>query len=284
MARKTKAAPSGAELATVDGGDALAELADFFDDVDVTGLEDFGGEDIVLAAKIFNMGGLDEDGRAYPRDTFFDTITTKTQDELRAVLLVDKKSHRWDEYNNAEERTDVLCQSDDRVSGIMHDGTERACASCPDYQWRRGDDGKPVRRCGPVHTVVGIELENETPFLIRFKKTGLKAWRAYTMAHHKGKYKSRKTGKRGDVPLFAYECNLSLRMHSGGKYALPILEKGATLSRDAFEDAHEAAKAYLDIINKVVAVADAQDARHAAPDKDPALGSDDFADDDFAGG
>jgi len=284
MARKTKAAAESAELATVDEDAALAELSDFFDGVDVTGLEDFGGEDIVLAAKIFNMGGLDPDGRAYARDTFYDTITTSTQDTIRAVLLVDKKSHRWDEYNNAEERTDVLCQSDDRVRGTMYDGTERSCAGCPDYQWRRGDDGKPVRRCGPVHTVVGIELDTETPFLIRFKKTGLKPWRAYTMAHHKGKYKSPKTGKRGDVPLFAYECELSLVMHKGGKYALPVLQKGATLAREQMVDAHDSAKAYLEIINKVVAVADAQDARHAAPDKDPALGSDDFADDDFAGG
>lgn len=283
MARaKPKAADSAALAKTEEAN--LAELADFFDGVETTGLEDVGGEDIIIAAKIFNMGGLDADGNAYPRNVFFDTLTTEVQDSIRAVLLVDSKSHRWDEYDNAEERTVVLCQSDDRVTGIMQtDGTERRCAGCPDFQWMRGEDGKPMRRCGEVHTVVGVELETETPFIVRFKKTGLKAWRSYLMAHHKGKYKSPKTGKRGDVPLFVYEIEITAAMHKSGKYALPVLGRGDRLSADAMRDAHDSAVAYKEIIGKVVAVADAQDAR-TAPEKDPALSADDFADDDFADG
>ncbi len=265
---------------------ALAELSEYFDGVDVDGMGDVGGEDIALAAKVFNMGGLDKNGNARQRNVFFDTITETEQTTIECVLLLTRKSHRWDEYNNAEEKTEVHCASDDRVTGTMRlpverDGDQRTCKKCPDRGWFKDPEGKPTKRCGEVHTVVGVEHATGRPFLIRFKKTGLKPFRSYLMQHHYSARKAvnAKTGQagRGHIPLFAYECTVALEMHSSGNYALPVLRRGSMLSKDRMDEMHESARGYLEIIGEVLAHAEVVDTKHVAV-SDAGLGADDFAD------
>lgn len=256
---------------------ALAELTDFFDNVDVDGMEEVGGEDIKLAVKLFNMGGLDKTGNQRRKNTFFDNVTEDTQDEIECVFLLTQKTHRWDEYNNAEKKTDVLCSSNDRRIGIMADGTQRECEGCPDRGWFRDDEGKPFKKCGEVHNVVAIESGNARPFIIRFKKTSLKPFRQYLMKHHYGA-RVKGDGSRGNFPLYAFECKVTLRMHESGNFALPDFERLRVLSPEEIKTMHENAKAYLEMMNEVLDHADSVDVKHSSDEGDPNLSSDDFAD------
>lgn len=256
---------------------ALAELGDFFDnEVQVDGLEDVGGEDLKLAARLWNMRGLDKAGKSYPRDVFFDTISEETQEEIDCVFLLTEKSKRWDSFDNSLDKTIVHCVSPDRMTGTMADGTKRQCGGCGDDGWFQDEEGKAYRRCGEVHTAVAVEVETQRPFLIRFKKTSLKPFRNYVMQHHWGGRMS--GGKRKNIPLFVYSCGLSLKMHESGKYALPVLTRGPMLDRETMGTMHENAKAYKEIMSQVLAHADVQDAKHSSSESDANLNSDDFAD------
>ena len=255
---------------------ALAELSDFFDEVQVDGLEEVGGEDLKLAVRLWNMRGLDKAGKAYPRDVFFDTISEETQEEIDCVFLLTEKSKRWDEWDNGTEKTIVKCQSSDRLTGTTEDGTKRPCGGCEDDGWFRDEEGKAYRRCGEIHTAVAVELGTQKPFLVRFKKTGLKPFRNYVMQHHWGGRVS--GGQRKNIPLFVYSCGLSLKMHESGKYALPVLTRGTMLDRETMSSMHESAKAYKEIMGRVLAHADAQDSKHTSSESDANLNSDDFAD------
>lgn len=258
---------------------ALAELTDFFDNVDVDGMEEVGGEDVKLAVKLFNMGGLDATGNQRRKNTFFDNVTEETQDELDCVFLLTQKTHRWDQFNNAEKKTEVLCQSPDRITGTMADGTQRPCEGCTDRGWFRDDDGKPFKKCGEVHNVVGIERLTQKPFIVRFKKTNLKPWRAHLMQHHYGA-RQKADGSRGNIPLFAYSCNVRLAMHESGNYSLPVFTRGEILSRDEIQVMHESAKGYLEMMGEVLSHADSVDSKHSTDESDANLAnSDDFADD-----
>jgi len=291
MARKTTTAITKSEP---DEAAALAELSDFFDGVTVDGMDDVGGEDLSLAVKVFNCRGKDKNGDALRKNTFLDTISEETQDTIGAVLLVTQKSNRWDSFDNATDKTIVHCASADRITGTLESGEQRPCANCPDRGWFKDADGNPIRKCGEVHTVVGIERLTQKAFLIRFKKTGLKPWRRYLMANHwnvrttvkkdsKGETVTDDKGNaikvRANVPLFAYEATIGLELSDNGNYAIPTIARGEILPAAEMREAHENAKAYLEIMGAVLEHADTQDAKHATTERDPGLASDDFADD-----
>lgn len=254
---------------------ALAELVDFFDEVGNVGLDDVGGEDVKLGVKLWNMKGLDPNGRSYPRDVFFDTISETTSDEVDAVFLLTQKTKRFDEFDNALDKTIVHCESNDRITGTMKSGVTRQCHGCPDDGWFKDADGKAFRKCGEVHNVVGVERLSQKPFAMRFKKTALKPFRQYVMAHHWGARKS-KDGKRANVPLFVYGVKVTLRMHESGKYALPVLTRGDMLPSDDVRGLADVAKSYLEVMSTILASADAQSDRHSTSERDEGLSGDDF--------
>lgn len=259
---------------------ALDALSDFFDNVAVDGMEDVEGDDLKLAVELWNMKGLNADREAYKKNEFYNTVTERTTKELDCVLLVTKKSLRWDEYDNAQEKTVVHCQSSDRKVGTMADGKQRNCKGCPDSGWHRDEEGKPYRKCGPVHTVVAVDRLTQKPFLTRMKKTALKPFRTYLMQNHWGARKG-SDGRVANVPLYAYNVRVLLEMHESGNYALPVFTRGDLLDRATMKIMSENAKAYLEMIGEVEAVADAADARHATEGgRDPNLSGDDFSDDD----
>lgn len=254
---------------------ALEELGDFFDAVSTDGMEDVNGEDIKLAVKVFNLGGVDSNGNARRKNVFFDNITEEEQDSIDCVLLLTQKTHRWDSFDNAAKETNIICDSRDRVTGLFREsGEQRSCHGCPDRGWfKNPETGEPLRKCGEVHNVVAVETASQRPFLVRFKKTGLKPFRNYLMQHHFGA-RQKADGTRGNVPLFAYSCTLSLTMHESGNYALPVLVRGSVLSRDDVMRMHESAKGYHELMGAVMQQADAAEVTNDTTQ----LSSDDFAD------
>lgn len=284
------------DLATRSEADAMAELSDFFDAQGVDGLEEFDGEDIKISSLLWNMRGKDKDGRSMTKDVFFDTITEDTTESVDLVFLTTKKTKRWDEFDNDKDRTVVHCESVDRVTGTLADGTRRPCAGCPDDGWFTDADGKTKRKCGEVHNAVAIEVDSQRPVMIRFKKTGLKPFRQYCSAYHKGaRVVVGKDGRRTrrNVPLFAYTARLALKMSDNGMYATPVI-RPVEQSKDAdgnpvylmpTEDVMtyaEHAKAWVDMMGEAMSAADKQTAAYDAPDaadSGTVIDADAFADD-----
>lgn len=266
------------ELALAEAAN-LAECMSFFDEMETDGMAEVGGEDIKIRSLIWNMGGVDKDKNAYPKNVFFDTLTEKTQSELDAIMLSIKKTNRWDDYNDITKKTDVICESIDQITGTMRDGgLQRPCLDCPDKRWFEGDDGKAVKRCGEVHTVVGIERLTQKPFIARFKKTGLRPWRNYLMAHHYGARVGGEGG-RANIPLFAYVCTVTLENHESGIYAVPKFERSdAFLPRAELEQAYNAAVQYEAMIQELMGAADKTEAQHVE-----STNADNMSPDDFVG-
>lgn len=240
-----------------------AELAALMSGIEVTGLEDVDASDLKLAAKLWNMKGVDgASGKARNPDMFMDTVTEEMSDEVSCVLLSLSKSRRWDEFDNGEQKTFVHCQSADAILGTMADGTTRHCANCPDKGWGEGPDGKQVRKCGKVYTAVGVEDDGSRAFTIRFKKTGLDPFLKYINKHFLNAFVG-EDGKRSNIPLFFYKTRITLQMHESGNYALPVFELGDRLPPADIKAMTENAKAYRDMMSAVMDRADQQESRAA---------------------
>lgn len=283
MAKKDKATGDALATATPEELERIeaqnaAELAAFFEEeCETDGLEDVGGEDVKLGSKIWNMSGLNKaTGESYKKNEFLDTLTEEVSTKVRLVFLTTKKTHRYDVFDNAKNKTDVVCQSLDRKTGVMNDGTRRPCQGCPDFGWYKDEDGNNKRRCGEVHTVVGMDLDEHRPVVVRFKKTGLAPWRKYLMAHHWG-VRIKPDGSRGNIGLFAYEAELSLALHESGKYAVPVIEKVGKLPIADVRTFGLIAKDIESTMSDALAVADFVEEKHADV-IDGDFSSDDFKD------
>jgi hypothetical protein len=115
----------------------------------------------------------------------------------------------------------------------------------------------------------------QKPFAMRFKKTALKPFRQYVMAHHWGARRAA-NGKRANIPLFVYGVTIKLKMHESGKYALPVLARGDMLGAEEVRGLAEVAKGYLEVMSTILASADAQSDKHATSERDENISSDDF--------
>jgi hypothetical protein len=252
------------------GGDALASvLGDI--DVGTTGLEEADASDRRLSALVWNMNATDADGEPIPKNAFFDTVAETTSKKKRLTVLTLHKSNAYQVFVDGQ-GTVTKCRSWDRVTGEMEDGGTRPCHRCPDKEWRRDPStGKRTRACADVANVVALDWEDGQPKALRFKKTSMRPWQDFLNKHFLGK-RLLPNGTRADVPLFAFEVEVSLEMVKGnsGSYATPVFELGrggAPYSRDEIlylAEESKAARSYLDDVRKVVEKADAHDASDAS--------------------
>lgn len=210
-----------AELAVLDGLDLASD-----------GLDEVGNEDFKIALKIWNMKGTDAAGDPIPANVFFDTVEESVKKQLRLVFLTLHKSKAWQAFDETSKKMKTYCRSNDRVMGIMENGTERPCANCPDAQWRSVEGGKRKRNCSDVYSAVALDLDTNQPCTLRFKKTSLPVIQSHLQKHHIGKRISQ--GKRENVPFFYYQVNASLKMVGDTtKYAVPVLERGEAITDPA---------------------------------------------------
>ncbi len=270
------------------GGSTLAPLAAPVDELTAAGV-DFGleedgleaidREDIRIAAKVINMKGVDARGKKLPEDAYFDTIEESSKEAIDAAFIALHKSNLYSYYDNATSKTVRVCRSFDRVTGTMLEtGEERPCAGCPDAQWRKREDGKPTRNCGPVYNMFALDRETSLPFVFRFKRTSLPVIKSYLQKHFIGRRVV--GGKRGNYPLFGFQTKMSCRMSDDGKYALPVLERGPVLSAEEMAQHLDSLRFLRENMLKVVDATEEQaEARDTAIDTDgaAAAGADRYA-------
>jgi len=233
--------------------DELAELDDMdFDEND--GLAEASNEDMRVPARVFNFKGIDAaSGRAIPPDEFFDTVDETVSREIDAAFVLLHKTNLYSRFNQADNRTERICRSNDRITGTMENGVVRPCEGCPDAEWHNIEiDGKikRSRNCGPVYNMFAIDRNTHMPFVIRFRRTSLPIIKSYLQKHHLGRRIVK--GKRMNYPLFAFRVNLKLKMDPTGKFALPVLTKLGTLDREELVEHASASKYLQDMRHKII--------------------------------
>ena len=262
------AKPEGTGIVTM--GNELDELDALLDDAGIDeedGLVDeIDPRDLKLPIYVWNLTSLDSSGKQRPKDEFFNVITEDMFPEIDAVLLVAYKTnvYREKEPSGADGRRKLICLSMDTKTGRMREtGLERACETCPDGQWRKGEgeggkDAPP--RCRTVYNTVWIDRKTQDPFVIRFKGA---AYQVFTQHLQRYVYGKRKTKvklpdgttriKRVNMPLFVYSIRLTLKMVSNAKgtFAVPVFGDERELPRldgASIRAAQEAAKYYKETV------------------------------------
>ncbi len=185
-------------------------------------LSHLDNEDRPLPSFAYNTKRRLPDGSWVPKNVFVNTLTGEAKDEISCVLLHIKKSRRWATYSETSGMTEH-CRSDDGVEGVRTDGEVVDCANCPHRLWGRNNGQASAPDCDIVYTLLGLDLDDENPFIIRAKATSRRPVQRYLARHFLGKLQL-PDGHRADLPLFTAKTRLSLTMPSG-TYAVLQLEK-----------------------------------------------------------
>lgn len=218
--------PTDAEAAALAALDA-AGISDTDD-----GLGEVSPNDLRTPLKLYNLKRADGIARI-TQDQFLDTIERSVSGQLNLVLLELHKTNLYAVFDKKQERNVTVCRSFDCVTGTYSDpkggAHDRPCKGCPDAQWRTDAEGKRTVPCSEVWNVAAFDMDTQRVVLIKFRKTSLDSIRNYLQAHHIGRRRLA-SGKRGNIPLFAYRVAITLQMDKAGNYAVPVLTRGDMLS------------------------------------------------------
>lgn len=250
--------------------------------IDLDGYDDGIGavrrEDIRIPTIALNAKRTDANGRQIPADMLFHTIDETARESVNAVLLSRELTNSYAKYDNEEQRTHVLCRSDDLVTGTMADGKHRPCKGCPDALWiTNPQTGKRGQNCSTVHNVLALDRDRQELFMIRFRKTSESPLVTHLNKYHIGKRKL-PGGKLGNYPLYLLAVRISGRMASAkATYAVPVIELIGKLPPAEVVLCAETMQGYKDQMRGIIAAADAAEAQAGAgvrSDADDSAGGD----------
>jgi hypothetical protein len=282
-----------APTATASDTTALATVAsttgvtrDVLDGLDLgdadDGLGELGREELTVGTLALNAKRTDANGRQIGADMLFNTVDETARESDNATLLCRDKTRSYTRYDETEQRTHVLCRSEDLITGTMADGHTRKCERCPDAEWTTDKEtGKRGTNCAVTHSVLALDRDQQQLFIIRFRKTSEPLWRAHLKKHHIGRRVQH--GKISNYPLYTYAVRLSGKMASAkATYALPVIEPVGVLPPEEIKMCAETVAAYRDQMRGWVARAEAADVDAHASDADDSAGGDtSFATDKF---
>lgn len=263
------------------------------DEIEVTGTEEMDQSDVRLPSWILNSKKEDkESGRQASDDTFWNTVTEKTKDRLRLVVLTNHKSRIWRDDKSGE--LEVHCRSWDNETGEMANGSTRSCKGCLDYEWRTNAEGKRGRNCTDVNNLISLDRETREVCVLKIKTTAIKGFRQFYQEHFYKKRAMRvtdpKTGKVStritDIPFFAAETLVDAEKKQGGGFTwyVPRLTFGGALDKSEILAAAELVKTMLDdYLDRAAKTHDDSDepASAAGGAGGAPSSGDDFAEDDF---
>ncbi|RJO65600.1 MAG: hypothetical protein C4523_15755 [Myxococcales bacterium] len=188
-------------------------------------LDHLDREDRPLPTLAFNTKFQLPDGSWARKDVFVNSLTEEVKPEIRAVLLHLKKTRRYAVYTEGS-GFDVKCESDDLAEGVTHDGEVVDCSTCSHKSWGNGHGRDAAPKCGVIYHLLGIDLDDGSPFLLRAKATSLRPVQRYLARYFLGKLKLA-DGSYADLPLFTHQTKLSLMMPTGTYAVLNMENAGA---------------------------------------------------------
>ena len=168
-------------------------------------LQEIDGEDRMTPYYCFNVKLTDTEGKWYPPDVFFHTLTEDTKSQIDCVLLFLHKTNRYRTFDE-KEGSKTLCRSLDCYMGVWQDtGDELLCKDCKYQRWTN-QGAPPCKRC---YNFVGVDLDDREPFIITAKSTSMTPAKRF-LNHH---FLKKLRGK--DLPLYVYRTRLSLECPKG---------------------------------------------------------------------
>ncbi len=184
---------------------------------------------------------LEIDGDQPPIDRFVNTATKEVREELTGVFISRKKDRQRLNYIPGE-GYDILCRSEDLVTGFDSVVGEKACATCEHKEWPKKGSGKTAPECNEGWVFYFMDTKGELA-LIRFRKTSLLPMRDFLNEKIFNKRKLG-NGNRSHLPLYVYVVRLTLRIESGKgqKYAVPIIEIERQATIEELEKFNQIAK------------------------------------------
>jgi hypothetical protein len=254
--------PSAAPLTALalPTNDELAALGDmdFGDD----GLGPLDRDDLKLAAYVLNMAGTSKDGRAIPKDEFYNTVDERSKHKVNAVFLHRHKSNLYSRWIESENRTEIVCRSFDRVTGTLQESQRtRPCKGCPDAEWHEVTDGdgktKRKKNCSEVYNIFAVDTDESLGFVVRFKRTSLPVIRSYLAKHHIGRRLVK--GERSNYPLHVFAVEMTGKMT--GTFAVPVINRGRVLSGDEITIYKQRAQEVRDHVVPILMHVESQAAR-----------------------
>lgn len=185
----------------------LNELADLH------ALAHLDREDRPLPTLIYNAKRQLPDGSWARKDVFVNALTEELKPCVCCVLLHIRKTRRYATYSESAGLL-VNCESEDLQEGLSADGELHNCAMCTYKSWGNGHGREAAPKCGIVYCLLGIDLDDGSPFIVRAKATSLRPVQRYLAKHFLGKLRLA-DGRYADLPLFVSKTKLSLIMPSG---------------------------------------------------------------------
>ena len=260
MSKQKQTAASSDSTALAIDNEAMRELGGL--EIEEDGLHEISQRDIKLATKTLNMKGVDKFGEEVPKSSWYDTIDETVKKTLLMIPVSLHKTNVYSKFNTTDNKTYVICRSDDQKTGTMRETREqRPCAGCPDARWYDGVDDqggkRTMRNCNEVQNVVAYDSEEKKLFSIRFKKGAGKLWTDHMNRHYLNKGKAAGFARQ-HIPIFAFELKLTGALAEGGTHAVPVIERGRILSRGEYLEMAEGAKVARELAAARAAAADEQ--------------------------
>lgn len=201
------------------GEDLLAALPE---DFDFEGDAGFGFD------KRFQVPAIKFNEDRAPGELYNKT-TEASAERMTVIFLYSQKYRDYSVSHDDGETYQRVCSSDDARSGlgmVESTGEERPCAKCPHAKWTTDERGKRIKPdCNEGYGVVGMDLESDSLFLMRFQVTSFQAFDKLRDKYHGPQKIGTKHVKR--LPLWFRRYDVSLARVEGGKkrsYYVPVIE------------------------------------------------------------
>lgn len=255
MAKTAIATAAETTLANVpDGEDVLAALGEDFDFTGDTGF----GFDQRFQIPAIKFNDDDHPGQLYNKTT---------EEGVEAMNVVFLYAQQYRDYSVTEDEGKTyqrICSSSDTRLGvgmIEATGEERKCKTCPHARWSEKEGKRVKPDCNEGFGVVGMDLDTEALFLMRFQVTGYAAFGKLRAKYH-GPQKIGQKRVR-ELPLWMRRYRVSVKKAEGKKYYLPVIEplKPALIAAGQARDVFDSAKLVEENFGQVMSF-------HRDPDTD----------------
>ncbi len=185
---------------------------DLADLENTTGTEDAPPEERRPPLYAWNLDMTDDFGNSVHKNVFYNCQNGEMYDEVECALLGFKKTRERSSVDESSGEKTVHCRSLDRNTGM--DAVTGNLIECNSCRHIHGEKGRR-KDCVFVLRFVAWDLRKNEFFVINIKRSSYVPMNRYLERNFFGQYKNKKTGKRGDLPLFMLKTLLRLKEETG---------------------------------------------------------------------
>mgnify|MGYP001605677962 CR=1 FL=1 len=219
---------------------------------DLDAFQQVSGDDLLLPVRKL-VQGSSRVADARHAGEFFDTMAETYKPSLRIAILALRKSRALFAAGSFDQPP--LCVSDDAIipRGRVEIGdtftlTGPTCPTCPFSAWGSDPNGGQGHACKLSYNLLGYDLDDPAPFVLRVSGTSIRAWRQYLTSR-----------KLKHVPAYAIETLIHAvpQVFDRGKAYVLTFAAGEKLSPEECAAMRREAAAMQDVQIRLEAQEDA---------------------------